>query len=308
MVKDTTKKPLTKRQLKIIEQAVSMRQQDVIERDDMGFLTRLFVQCNLPHSDPGNDLRVWTRTNGDTCLSIQPKWYVKEGKETCVGYPYGNIPRLLLIYLCTHALQTKNPKVSLGASLSTFMRDLGMDITGGRWGSITRLKDQMRRLFNATIQFTYETPTLTVEGTATIVRQSVYWWDNENPDQSSFFESYVMLNLDFFKEIIDHPIPLDMGIVSTIKQSPLGLDLYLWLTHRVAYLKKPQMIPWTLLAQQLGTNYERVRDIKPKVRKELNAIRVLWPSLKIEEKPMGLFLVPSLPSVASLPSQPATLQ
>ena len=63
--------------------------------------------------------------------------------------PFGNIPRLLLAWVCTEAVRTQSRHLILGASLSEFMGKLGMDCVGG---ARTRLRNQMRRLFNAHVQ------------------------------------------------------------------------------------------------------------------------------------------------------------
>jgi hypothetical protein len=72
---------------KLVDRAIAIREQDIFERNNLGFSTRVVVQCSLPHRDPGNSLQVWTRTNGDLCLSIQPQWYKKDEKMICTGYP-----------------------------------------------------------------------------------------------------------------------------------------------------------------------------------------------------------------------------
>ena len=43
----------------------------------------------------------------------------------------------------------------------------------------------------------------------------------------------------FFQEIIEHPVPLDLNILKSLKRSPLGLDMYLWLTYRMFNLTRP---------------------------------------------------------------------
>jgi hypothetical protein len=66
--------------------------------------------------------------------------------------PFGNLPRLLLAWVCTEAVQTQSPKLNLGASLAAFMQRLGIsNDSGGSRGDRTRLKDQIDRLFNAHI-------------------------------------------------------------------------------------------------------------------------------------------------------------
>ena len=41
--------------------------------------------------------------------------------------PFGNIPRLLLAWVCTEAVRTQRRELVLGSSLSKFMRKLGME-------------------------------------------------------------------------------------------------------------------------------------------------------------------------------------
>ena len=67
--------------------------------------------------------------------------------------PFGNIPRLLLAWVTTEAVRTQSRELVLGRSLSEFMGKLGMDSVGG---ARTRLRNQMRRLFNAHVQLVYE--------------------------------------------------------------------------------------------------------------------------------------------------------
>ena len=43
----------------------------------------------------------------------------------------------------------------------------------------------------------------------------------------------------FFHEIITNPLPINMKILKAMKRSPLGLDLYLWLTYRTFGLTRP---------------------------------------------------------------------
>ncbi len=62
-------------------------------------MARQLVQCTLPHSDPG-DTPIWTRTNGNLTLVIQPHIDRQTRKAM---YPYGSIPRLFLFWLVTEA-------------------------------------------------------------------------------------------------------------------------------------------------------------------------------------------------------------
>ena len=71
-----------------------------------------------------------------------------------MGLPFGAYPRLLLAWLTSEVVKTKSPTLVLGPTLSGFMNELGLLPTGGRWGTIGRLRDQMRRLFSSSISCT----------------------------------------------------------------------------------------------------------------------------------------------------------
>ena len=92
-------------------------------------MARQLVQATLPHKNPG-DISVWSRTNGNLTLSIQPGMDTKKKKS--IGYPYGTLPRLLLFWITTEAVRTNNPRIELGKSLSSFREKLGLDSSRGR--------------------------------------------------------------------------------------------------------------------------------------------------------------------------------
>ena len=115
---------------------------------ETGFIARLLALCSLPRTNPGRRLQ-YKRVNGPYTLIM-----TAVGQT---GLPFGNLPRLLLAWVSTESVRTQSRELFLGASLSEFMRKLGMDpIEGGSRGDRTRLLDQMRRFFNAYIQLSYE--------------------------------------------------------------------------------------------------------------------------------------------------------
>ena len=110
---------------------------------DLGFMARLLALCSLPRTNPG-DLREYVRHNGPYTLTMTVNGNAK--------LPYGNIPRLLLAWVCTEAVRTQRRELVLGRSLYEFMRKLGMENrSGGINGERTRLKNQMRRLFRCSV-------------------------------------------------------------------------------------------------------------------------------------------------------------
>ncbi len=274
---------------------------DAKEAGSLGFMARPLVQVTLPHRNPG-DIPAYTRSCGNLHLTVQPM-IIQQGKKFInYGIAYGTIPRLVLTWLSTETVKTKSREVALGESLSSFMRSLDLIPTGGRWGTIGRLKKQVTSLFSSTFSLLYdETNRLTDPGQLLnagfrLASKYHFFWDPVHPDQTTLFNSSVTLSEEFFNIIITKPVPLDMRILKSIRTSPLAIDIYTWLTYRMSYLDKPVTIPWDLLALQFGSDYKELKLFKFKFVKRLEDLLALYP-VNASAKEEGLILFPSKPSV-----------
>ena len=70
-------------------------------------------------------------------------------------------------------------------------------------------------------------------------------------------------------------VPLDtraLAIIQRAKAGPLALDLYYWLAHRLYTVRRPIVVPWALLARQFGPQYDRLRDFRAAVVRQLRVI------------------------------------
>ena len=257
---------------------------------DLGFMARLLALCSLPRTNPGNQLQ-YRRVNGPYQL------YVIAGGGNKL--PFGNIPRLLLAWVCTEAVRTQSRELILGASLSEFMGKLGMDSVGG---TRTRLRNQMRRLFNAHVQLVYEDKLGEASVSSSVTSRTEFWWDTKRPDMPMLWDSKIRLGLDFFNEIIRQPVPLDMNTLTAIKRCSLGLDLYLWLTYRTFSLKRPLRLSWRQVYCQFGVDPSKASDkqavkfFRRRVLRELKKIKIAWPELDYTTVPGLLILHPSTPA------------
>lgn len=266
---------------KIIRTADEVAFTSAKEADQLGFMSKCFIQATLPHSDPG-DVPVWYRQNGNYTFTIQPYLAPKDGHIRNFGIPYGSIPRLILAWVNGEAVRTKSPELILGKSLSEFMNKIGIEVSGGPRGGITRLKNQALRLFSARITMSYEDTQGIALTDARIAKQSYFFWNQHQPQQQSIWESRVLLSEDFYQLLINAPVPLDWRILQAIKRSPLALDLYMWLSYRMYTLQKPQRIKWETLATQFGAEYKSVRHFRAKVREHLLKINSIWNGLNVD--------------------------
>ena len=233
-------------------------------------MARLLALCSLPRTNPKNR-HEFKRVNGPYTL------YMVAGGGNKL--PYGTLPRLLLAWVCTEAVRTQSPELILGDSLSEFMRKVGIYSTSG--DKHTRLRNQMRRLFGCTLSLLYEDARGEATLNAPIARLTEFWWSERQPDARSLWESRIELGEDFFNEIIRCPIPIDLNTLRAMKRSPLGLDLYLWLTYRTFGLKRPLRLTWPLLYRQFGVDPSRsndkftIRNFRTDCLRELKKIKTL---------------------------------
>ena len=270
----------------------SIRAFNANETGDLAFMGQPLVQLTLPHTDPG-DVPFYERRNGDTALVVERGVIDRDGKTELAGIPFGVYPRLVLAWVTTEAVRTKNRSLALGGSLAAFMAELGLE-RGGE--TSTRLREQMRRLFAARIAIVKA-----VQGmdrtSVQVASHTRLWWDESDPSETLDMGSTIRLTDDFYRLLVDRPVPLDMRALQVLKDSPLGLDLYMWLTYRVSYLGREAVIPWTALEAQMGADYGETKNFTRKAKRELRKIKLVWPELDYATPRGRLVLKPCPPHV-----------
>ena len=265
----------------------------------LGFMARLMALCSLPRTNPGNQIR-YIRQNGPFALVM-----TAGGKSKL---PFGNLPRLLLAWVSTEAVRTQSRELVLGRSLSVFMRTLGVYSSAG--GVATRLRNQMDRLFNAHVSLIYEDELRKATVNSLIARRTEFWWNPKRTAESTLWKSKIELSEDFFNEIIQHPVPLDMNTLTALKRSSLGLDLYLWLVYRTFTLRAPLRLSWRQVYRQFGVDPARasdkrtVQNFRCEILRELKKIKLAWPGLNYATAPGLLILLPSTPAIPPTSGHP----
>ena len=261
-------------------------------------MARMLALCSLPRTNPGRRFQ-YVRRNGPYTLIM-----FSSGKTKL---PYGNLPRLLLAWICTEAVRTQSRELVLGRSLSEFMRKLGLnDDSGSARGNRTRLRNQMNRLFHTQVELTYEHEKGERFIVSRIADRGEFWWDPKRPSEPVLWNSKIELGEKLFQEIIQHPVPLNMNILKALKRSSLGLDLYMWLTYRTFILKEPLRLRWRDLYRQFGAHPTRssskrtVDAFRTDCIRELKKIETAWPDLNYRLARGTLIVAPSTPTI--LPS------
>ena len=275
---------------KLVSEFLAIEAESAHEAGMLAYMARSMVIATLPHSKP--DGHVFQRTNGNFTLTMigNPQF----------GLPYGSLPRLALAWMTREAKLKNSPVLHLGKSFSAFLTTLKLSQSGGVRGDATRLREQMLRLFTTHVSCIYRN---NQEGVCkaeqfSVARSFDLWWSPLKAENGEILhQSTITLAADFFDEITNRPVPVDFRMLQALRRSPLQIDIYVWLTYRFSYLKKPTLITWSLLSNQFGSNYaptsQGLRDFKREFLKALHIVTVMYPEAKVESQTDGVVLKPS---------------
>jgi hypothetical protein len=291
------------------------------DTNDVGYICSGLVQATLPYKEPKGNPPAWGRTNGRVSLVIQPGYFithekvVQRGRTITVqtpkslGYPFGTVPRLLLPWMGREVKRVKSREISLGNSLVEFMNGLGMTAaTGGKKGSITRLRDQVRRLFSSKIAILDNpgppgTPVDWQSDGFNLADKSQFWWDTEEAlrGQSGLYDSRIYLSERFYEELASHPVPVDLRALRALSRNPAALDLYTYLTWRMFSLTRDTEVPWEVLRMQFGTETADLSKFRQLMRENLKKVLLVYPDARVlMDSRHGMILRPSPTSVRKL--------
>jgi len=101
-----------------------------------------------------------------------------------------------------------------------------------------RLISAFQRVFGATIFFGTDTQRekaiVMHHGRFNFMREARIWYsrDAEQETLPGAFENEVVLSDEFYREILEHPVPADLEAAKALSCSPAALDLFMWLTYR----------------------------------------------------------------------------
>lgn len=251
------------------------------------YVPKALVITTLPYSKfKGAE---FVRQNGHHRLSVLA--------SESVGIPYGVIPRLLLIWVATEAKIHKTRDIELGRSFRDFMLKLNLQCTGGKNGTIGRVRKQLRSLFHCSISSSLIADEWQdIEFGMRLADYSHFWWQ----PHCEFSEKtgYIKLSEVFYNEIGHEAIPIDLRAVRSLQRSPMALDIYMWLSWRVFSLKKSCVIPWGELQKQFGSNYKKGWHFEHAFSLHLVRIKHVYPQVLAHAiKGRGLMLYPSRPHV-----------
>ena len=129
MTQNSNQHSLTRHQEKLIDASAAIQ---ASPPEHIDFLHSAQCQCGIPYRNPGDGVREWERKQGRTSLQIEAGSAIdpRTGEFVKLGLPYGEKPRLVLIYLASESVRTGQPEVDVEESMTSFARSLGLETNG----------------------------------------------------------------------------------------------------------------------------------------------------------------------------------
>jgi hypothetical protein len=279
--------------------ALQQRMQALPSSNDIWYIHTVLAQCFLPYRDPKADR--WHRKNGDYSIFLiagnieDPR--EKEGVRVA-GLPYGAKPRLFQSYICTQVIKQQSPVISVERSMTAMMKELGLEVGGGKNGTIHGFKEQINRF--AACKFTVVGPG--PRGTRRHIHAEPFEhfdvWFPPSPEQATLWPSEIELTDKYYLSLKDHAVPFDFRALKAIQNKPRAQDIYLWMTQRLCRLDKgkPLLMRWQELHEMFG-GQSTLKEFKRNLPNDLKAALLSYPAAQVEKHTEGFLFRASLPPI-----------
>jgi hypothetical protein len=287
-------KRLSRIEKRLIESAVQIEAE---YPDCVLYQHTVFCQTGLPYRDPGDNVRIWQRSQGAVCLEVQAgrALHPELDEFVDIGLPWGTKPRLILAHLNSEALKHGSPEIDVGDSLTCFVKD----VRGFKHGrEIRAFKDQLGRLSAALVRLAMTKDRRSVQVEAKVISAFDLWFPKDER-QRVLWPSFVRLSLDYFESLQKHAVPLDKRALAALAHTAMGLDIYAWLAQRLHRVdpQKPQFVSWKALKDQFGWHYERMRAFRSVFGRTLDVVLTQYRGARVELDDCGMTLRNSPPPV-----------
>ncbi|NGP87572.1 replication protein RepA [Fodinibius halophilus] len=249
------------------------------------YVPRMFAQHPFPLSDQRKN--VYRAFNGNKVLLLEAGYEFDPVNDEIksLGLPFGMLPRWLILMITTKAKLTGNREVNLSKTISKFLKKIGYEVSGGDSGSLTQLNNQIKRLINCRISYlifedTEKPETNKMKVNVGPIDEITFWDVSYDEEDEKVKNVQVRLHERFFYEIKNHSFPVKELHIQKLRPKVFAIDLYLYLSHRMSYLKKDTLISWEDLNKQFGSNFSNHVDFGKRAREYIRLIqKEVYPEL-----------------------------
>lgn len=231
---------------------------------------------------------IWTRRNGDYTFTVTAGTILDQSGATVTELPSGKYARAALLFLCTEAKLTGEATLRISEGYRSVIKSFGMD-----WQGASRGKDAIKQLmlvsaatFTVIKQgYSKETGEEHYQDEAARFSQSMDLWTTRNrTGLSEARESTITLS-PMLMEMMERAVPISCRSWKWLlgnSNSPMALDVYLWLCGRLYRCDGHVRITWTQLYDQFGS-VAPMKRFKQHFRDALATALLVYPDAQIRE-------------------------
>jgi hypothetical protein len=286
-IEEARRQALTKRERQAVETAFQVLSDDA---ERIGFSYSGFALTSLPHKPTAE--QDWRREGYNTTLLLQSG---KDRSGKFIGLPHGSYARFILLFLQSEAVKKRSRDIELGRSMHVWLGAMGLSIGGTTYKMVN---EQARRISACALTFFSHRGGREFRRDARFVVGSISMLDVGN--QPSLWQERVLLNEEFYKALLEHPVPVSESALKAIGPRSMVIDIYIWLAYRLHALDKNVEIGWPALHGQFGAGYDRLRAFRARFLEALQLALAAYPDARVSLGERGLVLHPSRPAVAKV--------
>lgn len=244
---------------------------------NVGFVPAILAQCFLPQKRITE--REWMITHGHATLHIQAGRVADRNDPNMLrpaAIPFGRLARLILFYIVGESVRTRSRQIDMGRSLRQFMERIGLSYKGREGRKVTEAVEDIAAACFTFAFYDDQKHKLHTEYHRLV--KKVDFWIEPEENQLTFWTPEITLSEEFFDQIQANRLPLDLDHLASFTRSPRRMDLYVWLSYRIASIRKGRIvsIPLQDLQPLFAPDIESFRLFKQRFKRDLEAVKKIW--------------------------------
>jgi hypothetical protein len=123
-------------------------------------------------------------------------------------------------------------------------------------------------------------------------------WYSRDPGQRNLpgeCQNLIVLTEEFYREVVDHPIPTDLEAAKALSSSPAALELFTWVSYRCFVAKGEERVSlfgeFGLASQLACVHYSRPRRFRERLEQWLGLVRAMSPECPARISEDGQYLL-----------------
>ena len=270
------------------KEVIQVEAQSSLGDYNVGYLPVAMVQCFFPQKRLLDGTDEWKVDHGRTSLLVSNGKIASREKpneyRTC-DIPHGYLARLLTTYVIGQSVKTGSRTIDMGHSLRDCLSRLKIPVDGPAGKRLTKAVEDLAA---SSIIIGHWDKDGSVHSNYARIVSSVSFWIEPNLRQRTFWNPELQLSADFYEQLREYRVPVNMDHLKLLSRSPRRMDLYAWLAYRCPKIprRKEVAIPIRDLQSLFAPDINNLKHFKKKLKEDLKAIGAIFNYNVIVEEDM----------------------